>query len=159
MPEQPQRSWFGRHWKWALPVGCLTPVAVCGGFVALILSVVFGAIKSSTAYTDSLATVRAAPQVQQAIGQPMKPAYFVTGNINTSPGAGHADIVYSVTGPKGSASVHAVADKAAGKWTFYTLDVTIGKTGKRFDLLPEDEPEEILQQSEDSTEIPAEPNE
>ena len=38
----PQKSWFGRNWKWVVPVGCLTPILVCGGFFTLIFGAVFG---------------------------------------------------------------------------------------------------------------------
>ena len=35
-PQQPpRRSWWSRNWKWALPVGCLLPVLLCGGGGAL----------------------------------------------------------------------------------------------------------------------------
>jgi len=129
------KSWWGRNWVWVVPAGCLVPVVVCGGGIALIVSLVFGVIKSSDVYTKSLAAAKANAQVQAAIGQPIEPGFLVTGNINVSGSSGNADISYPIKGPKGSATVYAVAEKAAGEWTFSTLDVAIDATGDRIDLL------------------------
>ena len=137
MSEQPERTWWSRNWKWVVPAGCLTPVLVCGGFVALILTLVFGMIKSSPPYTESLAAVKANAEAQQELGNPIEPGFFVTGGIETSGDSGDADITYAVSGPNGSGTVHAVADKAAGQWTFTTLELAIEATGQRIDLLPQ----------------------
>ncbi len=98
----------------------------------------FGVIKSSTPYTESLATVRANHTVQQELGLPIEPDYFVTGNINTSGASGHANLSYLVSGPNGSGTVDVVADKAAGEWEFTTLRLTLKKNGERIDLLAEE---------------------
>jgi hypothetical protein len=138
MNEQPRRSWWGRNWFWVVPVGCLLPVVLCGGLVALIVAAVFGAIKSSVPYTESLATVKQDAQVQQLLGDPIEPGFFVTGSINVSGDSGDADIAYSVSGPKGSGTVYVVAEKTAGEWDFKTLALESAETGDRIDLLPQD---------------------
>ncbi len=138
MVEQQQRSWWSRNWKWVLPVGCLTPVLVCGGCVAVILTAAFGTIKSSTPYQDSLAAVRNSPQAQAALGVPIEPGFLVTGEIEATGASGHADIGYSVSGPQGSGTVYAVADKSAGEWTFSTLVLELKETGERLDLLAQE---------------------
>ena len=135
MNEQAQRSWWSRNWKWVVPTGCLAPVLLCGGFVTLIFTLVFGVIKSSAPYTESLATVRANSQVQQQLGDAIEPGFFVTGNIESSGASGHADISYSVSGSKGSGTVYAVADKAEDAWTFTKLALKLDETGERIDLL------------------------
>ena len=118
MNQQPRSNWFGRNWLWAVPVGCLTPVVACGGFIALILTVVFGAIKSSDPYQQSLARVTADRRVVTALGTPVEPALIVLGNININGSSGNADISYGVSGPKGFGTVYVVATKAAGVWTW-----------------------------------------
>ena len=139
MTDQPTPSWFNRNWKWVVPVGCLTPLIMCVGLPLLILSVVFGALKSSDAYTRSLAAVQASPTAREKLGQPIEPGYFLSGRINVNGPNGHADISYPVTGPKGSGTVHAVADKAAGTWTFTTMKLQIDTTGEQIDLMPQEE--------------------
>jgi len=121
---------------WVIPIGCFAPVLLCGGFVALVFTLVFGLIKNSEPYTQSLAAVRDAPQVQQTLGEPIEAGWMVTGSVNISGASGDADIAYSVTGPKGSGTVFVVAQKVAGQWTFDALAVRIEETGQRIDLLP-----------------------
>jgi hypothetical protein len=136
MVEQARRSWWGRNWFWVVPAGCLIPVVVCGGFVVLIVAIVFGAIKSSAPYTDSLAVVQRHPQAHELLGAPIEPGFFVTGSIHVSDSSGDADISYSVSGPKGEGTVYVVAEKKAGEWDFKTLALESGETGERIDLLP-----------------------
>ena len=135
MSEQPQRSWWGRNWKWVVPVGCVTPILLCGGCVTLVLTLVFGVMKSSAAYKDSLAAVQTNVQAQRVLGVPIEPGLIVTGRVETSGGSGSADIAYTVSGPNGSGTVHASAGKAAGQWTFSSLVLEIKNTGERIDLL------------------------
>ena len=127
-------SWLGRNWKWAIPVGCFLPVVVCGGFVFGILALVFGALKSSDAYTVALDRAKQNPQVQAALGEPIEAGYFVTGNISVNNDRGHADLSIPISGPKGTGTIHAVADKIGGEWKYKTLDVT-PEGGERIDLL------------------------
>jgi len=131
----PQKSWWGRHWKWVVPVGCIVPILGCGGLVVLLVAGVFGVLKTSDAYVQSLAAVRASTEVQTALGTPIESGTFVGGNISTTPSGGHADITYDVSGPRGSGSVHAIADKVNGEWTFRSLDVQPASGGERIVLI------------------------
>lgn len=135
MNEPAERSWWSRNWKWVVPVGCLTPIVICGGGVALFASLIFGIVKQSGAYQDSLAQVRADPRVTAALGEPIEPGWLVTGNVEVNGAAGEANISYGVTGPDGSGTVYVEADKTAGQWTFHVLLVDIDDTGDRIDLL------------------------
>jgi hypothetical protein len=138
MAEKSERSWWSRHWKWAVPAGGVSLMLIFGGCIAGVFALVFGAIKSSTPYTDSWISVRAHPTVQQKLGQPIEPGFLVTGNINVSGRAGHADLSYAVSGSNGSGTVYLVADKTAGEWEFTTLHLTLDKNGERIDLLAEE---------------------
>lgn len=135
--EAPPRSWWSRNWKWAVPVGCLAPVVLCGGGLALMFAIIFGAIKTSDAYTQSLQRVSADQRVQQALGTPIEPGMFVSGSINISGNSGDADLSYAVEGSGGSGTVYVIATSQAGAWTFETLEVEVEQTGERIDLLQE----------------------
>ena len=50
--------------------------------------------------------------------------------------SGEADIAIPISGPKGQGTIHAVAKKSAGEWTYTTLEVEIKETGKRIPLQP-----------------------
>jgi hypothetical protein len=134
-------NWWSRNWKWCVPVGCLGLLAIGAGFVLLIISLVFGLIKSSDPYEQALTTARQDPRVTRELGTPVEAGWYVTGNIETNPSSGHADIAIPVSGPEGPGTVYVVATKSAGAWTIQKLVVEIDATGQRIDLLEPLSPE------------------
>jgi hypothetical protein len=92
MHQQPGKTWWGRNWKWFLPVGCLGALVLFAGFIASIMFVTFGVMKSSDAYKDAVAKARAHPAVQESIGTPIEEGLVVTGNIHVSGSSGNADL-------------------------------------------------------------------
>jgi len=110
-----------------------------GGFVFIIISIVFGAMKSSDAYKSALAKTKADPRVVAALGSPITDGFLVSGKTNVSGTSGHADMTVPISGPKGKGTIYFVATKFAGDWTFSKLVVEIGETGERIDLV-EDPP-------------------
>jgi len=138
--DQPQtKNWFARNWKWFVPAGCLSGIVLLLGFVALIMSFVFGMMKSSGAYKQSLSRARSNPAVVQAIGSPIKEGFFVSGSINVSGPSGNADLAIPITGSKGKGTVYVEARKSAGEWTFSKLIVKIDQTNERISLLNENQ--------------------
>lgn len=141
--QEETRTWWGRNWKWFVPVCCLGAVVLFAAFVALILTLVFGMIKSSGAYKDALAQARAHPAVVEALGTPIEAGFFVMGNINVSGPSGHADLAIPISGPKGKGTIYAVATKHAGQWTFSQLTVQIKRTNEGIDLIEQREHERM----------------
>jgi len=139
MNQPPQPTWWNRNWKWAVPVGCITPLVCCGGFVGVILTIVFGAMKSSDVYKDSVSRATADVRVKDLLGEPIEPGLFVTGNINVNNNSGEADLSIPLSGPKGSATLHVVAEKTDGKWESSVLEVQPATGGPAIDLLEEPE--------------------
>ena len=123
MDQPPTRNWWGRNWKWIIPVGCLTPIVCCGVPTILIFTLVFGAIKSSDAYKDALSTAKADDRVKTLLGEPIEAGYWVSGKVEVSGPSGSADLAIPLSGPKGSATLYVVAKKSAGKWEYTTLEV------------------------------------
>jgi hypothetical protein len=121
--------------KWWLLLGCLPLglLVVCGGGCAAVFAFIFGLIKSSEPYQLSLSRAQADPQVTEALGQPIEPGFFPQGSINLNGDAGDADITYTISGPKGSATVHVAGTKAAGKWTYSTMEARLS-SGEVIDL-------------------------
>jgi hypothetical protein len=131
----PQRTnWWGRNWKWFVPTGCLGILLLAASFVFVIISIVFGAMKSSDAYKIALAKAQADPRVVNALGFPITDGFFVSGKTNVSGSSGQADLTVPISGPKGRGTIYFVASKFAGEWTFSKLMVEVGKTGERIDL-------------------------
>jgi hypothetical protein len=104
-------------------------------FVFFIISIVFGAMKSSDAYKSALAKAKADPRVVSALGSPITDGFFVGGQTNVSGTSGHADMNVPISGPKGKGTIYFVASKFAGKWTFSKLMVEVADSGQRIDLI------------------------
>ena len=130
----PRGSWWQRNWKWVAPVGCLLPIVLIGGSAIGLVFGLLSFIKSSDAYTRSLAAVRADKSIQDALGEPIQPAMLVTGQIQVANNSGHADLAYQISGPKGEGFVHAVADKVGGQWIYKSNRVFIKASGQEIEV-------------------------
>ncbi len=133
-PVPATRNWWQRNWKWFVPTGCLTFIALGLAFVGCIALLVFGAMKSSDAYRIALARAKADPRVTEALGTPIEEGLFVSGNTSVSGALGKSNLAIPIHGPKGTATIYAVALKAEGKWEYAKLLVQIEKTGQSIDL-------------------------
>jgi hypothetical protein len=138
MPTPPaKKGWFGRNWKWFVPLGCFTMIGAFVGVIALIFFLVVGAIKSTDVYQQALDKAKSNPEVIGSIGQPIKDGMLPQGNINTSGDSGEADFQIPISGPAGSGKIYVEAKKRVGEWEFNSLIVTVdGKDGdKTIDLM------------------------
>jgi Cytochrome oxidase complex assembly protein 1 len=133
MDQPAPQNWWGRNWKWLIPVGCLVSIIVCVSFVVLLVVVIVGAIKGSDAYTEGLARARASAEVKKLLGEPIEPGFW-TGKIKTSGPSGNADFAIPLSGPKGTATRYVVATKTAGKWDYSVLEVAPETGGPRIKL-------------------------
>jgi hypothetical protein len=137
---QPQPThWWGRNWKWFVPTGCLAMLLLVAAFVAFIIAIVFGAMKSSDVYKTALARAKTDPRVIAALGSPIEAGFFVSGKTNVSGSSGNADLTIPISGPKGKGTIYFVASKFAGEWTFSKLVVDLEKTGQRIDLTTQED--------------------
>jgi Cytochrome oxidase complex assembly protein 1 len=109
------RNWWQRNWKWFVPTGCLTLFVGAIVFIAAIVLLVFGAIKSSDAYKTAVSRVKADSRVTEAIGTPIKEGWVVGGHTEVSGGSGQADLTIPIHGPKGEATIYTTATKSAGR--------------------------------------------
>jgi Cytochrome oxidase complex assembly protein 1 len=133
-PPMPRPNWFGRNWKWVVPVGCLLPVLFVGGCGLVVFWFATGIMKQSEAYKIALARAQANPAVIEAIGSPISQTGIVSGNSNVSGAVGEANLSIPLSGPKGKATLYVEAKKSADTWFFQTMVVKIEKTGERIDL-------------------------
>lgn len=139
-----QRSWFARNWKWLVPGGCLTLLLAFAAFVGCIFGAVMFSLRHSAAYDMAMTKVRASQTVAQKIGSPIKVSWFISGSINVNTTSGNADLAIPIFGPKGKATVYAVAKKSSGDWQMTTLQVDWhNKSQERLDLLKPDPTEQI----------------
>jgi len=130
LPTAPKRpaGWWERNWKWAVTLGSLAIVCAIACFIGLIFFGVFRMIKSSEPYQKALALAVAEPAVQASLGTPIRPRFYVWGNLNFSGTTGNASLEFPITGPKGQAKVYVDATKQNGEWTYSKVLVRIGGT-------------------------------
>ena len=130
----PPTNWFGRNWKWVVPIGCLLPVLCIGGCALAIFFFAMGAMKQSDAYKMALARAQTNPALIEAIGSPSLQTGIVPGNTNVNGPTGEANLSIPLSGPKGKATLYVEARKSADLWTFQKLTAKIEKTSERIDL-------------------------
>ena len=135
MNQEPGRGWWSRHWKWAVPLLCLTPLVGCGGSVAIMFASVFGMLKSSEPYQQAVARAKADKQVVAKFGRPIEEGFFVSGNINYQGSKGHADLAIPISGPRASGTLYAEATRNRGEWKFATLEVDVDGVQERVELI------------------------
>ncbi len=146
MPDDaPRQGWWQRHWRWAIPLLCVFCLGFFAGVLALFMSVLFGAMRSSDVYITAMQRVRDSPQVVAALGAPIEPAWYLTGNLETSGTSGNADLKIPISGPKGEGELVIAAKKNAGQWTYSTLIVEFDGPRAPIDLLPESADNDVAQ--------------
>jgi len=110
-------------------------MAVACAFAAILAFAVVTAVKSSDAYKMAVARAKSDPRVIEAIGTPINEAWWVAGSTEVSGGSGRSDLTIPLRGPKGNATVYAIATKFAGDWQYSKLVVKIDNTGETIDLI------------------------
>jgi hypothetical protein len=120
----PQRGWWSRNWKWVVPVGCLGMLASCGCLVAVIVGVVFGAIKNTGAYTEAVALAMSDSEVQAVLGTKIETG-FPQGSVNSNNGHSTADISISLDGDKADGVLRVEAVNNGGGWNYSVLQVEV----------------------------------
>ena len=144
-----QPNWFSRNWKWLVPVGCLVPMMCCGVFGLGTYVAVSKVIQNSGAYTGAITEVNANPEVAATLGTPVTPGFGMSGSVKENNSSGSADFTVPITGSKGEGSMHVVAQRRNGQWSYNVIDVTAG--GKTIDVLKNPQPEDLPEE-------PAEPD-
>src|ERR1043165_2736814 len=133
-PPMRPTTWFGRNWKWAVPIGCLLPVLFSGGCALAIFFFAIGVLKQSDVYKNAVARAQTNSKVIEAIGSPISQTGIVSGSSNVNGGAGETNLSIPPSGPKGTAKLYVEGKKSADVWYFQTMQVKIEKTGERIDL-------------------------
>src|SRR6202011_2163441 len=96
-PQRPRGNWWQENWKWFVPTGCLTLIAMAVLFVACIVFFVFSVMKSSGAYEIALARAKSDQRVVAALGTPISEGMFASGKTNVNGPSGEADIAIPIS--------------------------------------------------------------
>lgn len=120
---------FSEHWKRNSGIILCVAVVFATGLISLMSNSEVSKLAFAKAQSDS--------NVRQQIGEPIKRGFSTSGTIQFSGPSGSADISFPISGPKGKATVYAVAEKSADIWTFTTLQVQVNDQKERLNLLKE----------------------
>ena len=115
-------------------IGCGGAILLAGLFGAAVVFFVFTLMKSSEPYKETMRRAQQDIRVTAKLGSPIKPGWFMTGEINTSGSSGHANLSIPLEGPKGKATAYVEADKVAGKWKYVQMRATF-EDGSTVDLV------------------------
>ena len=126
-------------WVW-VGIGCSVLFVVVVAFVAFIFFIVGSAMRGNQPYKDGLARAQKDPRVIEALGAPIEPGWFVSGQIHGAGRSGSADIDIPLKGSKQEGSVHVIGMKEGGRWT-YTRMIVTPDNGEPIDLLAAPPPE------------------
>jgi hypothetical protein len=140
MGAPPPRNWWQRNWKWVVPTGCLTLLVLFALFVVGIVGVAFRAMKSTDVVREAVARAEASPEVRNALGEPVREGWYLTGNIQVNGPSGEADIAIPLKGSQRDGTLYVVAGKSAGRWSYETLEVAVEGREERIDLMGEGMP-------------------
>lgn len=131
---EPQPSWFGRNWKWLVPVGCLGTLVLVVGFCGGIFGLIFYSLHKSWAYEEGVQLARQNAEVIAELGEPIESGWLASGSINLANDSGNANLAISLSGPKQKGTLYVVAKKQAGQWHFTQASVETAGSGKTIDL-------------------------
>ena len=85
--------------------------------------IVFSVIKHSDVYREAYTRAANDPRVVAALGTPIEKGWWVMGKVSVDNNEGVANIDFPISGPKGSARVHAAASRGTDAWNYSSLVV------------------------------------
>jgi hypothetical protein len=135
LPPSPPRGWWRRNWKWAVPLGSVSALALVAVFVAAVLALVFTTIRQEDVYRKAVARAEASPAVQAELGAPIHEGWWMLGRVRTGASWGIARLSIPLRGTRTSGTLYLAAHMSAGRWTYRQLEVAVEGRPGRISLL------------------------
>ena len=130
-----RKGWLELHPQWKIPLGFLILVLLVGGFSLIVMTAMMATYHRSEVYQQALAKAVENSQVRDQIGEPIQPAWLISGDLHVSSSTGNANLSIPIAGPRGRGVIRAVASKSAGVWRFTYLQVNVVGQRSSIDLL------------------------
>lgn len=135
--QEPRKNWWQRNWKWFVPTGCLSLIAVFIIFIVAMFFTVTSMLKESTPYVDAFESATTNSYVIEHLGEPIEQSALIQGQISVSNNDGDADIRIPLKGPKGEGLLHVIGTKLNGEWTYSKMSFSIEPSNEVINLLEE----------------------
>lgn len=125
------KSWWKHHAVWKIALGLLILLLLCAlGAAPTLLKM--SSIHRSDVYQEVMAQAARHPELREQLGEPIRAAWFVSGELQKDT---LAKLSIPVSGPKGKGTIQVVATKSFGVWWFYTLKAEVEGQSSPIDLL------------------------
>jgi hypothetical protein len=116
-------AWEQKARRWVI-LGLVGLVTGIFGVGLLTLEISYRMLKQTPVMTEAVARILADPGVREAVGEPVKLGWAVTGELEDMPDRGTARMVFSLRGSRDHAKVTLRSEKSpAGLWKFLLLEV------------------------------------
>ncbi|NDJ33462.1 MAG: hypothetical protein GYB64_02240 [Chloroflexi bacterium] len=112
-----------------------TVLAFGMGF-AIAFFVIFG-MRTSVPYEMAVQAATRDRAVNQALGEPVRPGWWVMGEIETSPNSGSASMTVPLTGANGRGRLNFSATKSPEGWALNSIVVRVNGTGDVITVNPD----------------------
>ena len=100
-------------------------IALCAAFILGMMALIFGSMKSSAPYQQALSVVQSNPAAIQALGEPIKAGFLLSGSINLNGNEGDAALEIPVSGPRGKGTIYVEAQKYDNAWHYNRLELQV----------------------------------
>jgi len=116
-------AWEQKARRWVF-VGLIGLVTGIFGFGLLTLDISYRMLKRAPVMAEAVLRITTDARVREALGEPIRMGWAVTGQLEDLPDQGTARMDFSLRGPKGPAAVKLRAEKSpAGIWRYLLLEV------------------------------------
>lgn len=116
-------AWEQKARRWVF-VGLIGLVTGIFGFGLLTLDISYRMLKRAPVMAEAVLRITTDARVREALGEPIRMGWAVTGQLEDLPDQGTARMDFSLRGPKGPAAVKLRAEKSpTGIWRYLLLEV------------------------------------
>ena len=141
-------SWIARHPGRAVAAGLASVALLLAISWGAVFFIVVGALRTSVPARMAVKKAAANPAVVDALGQPLRERWLVTGVLHTRTSKNrtpaHARLKIQVAGPHGKGKIMTTAEKQSGQWVLTQCTITFAGDADSVDLLAAAEPSQAI---------------
>jgi hypothetical protein len=133
--QEPRKSWWQRNWKWFVPTGCFTLLALVSVFGVIVYFSVSSRIKQAEPFIEGFKSALTNSHVQESLGKPIGLGEITEEDILIEEGTESVDIYFPIKGPKGTGEIHVVGKKENEEWIYSEISIYLEPSKETIDLL------------------------